>query len=176
MYKLLPKRIVLFNIIIISTLGNIYSQDPEFTQFYANPLYLNPAFSGSVRCPRIALNYRNQWPSLSANYVTTSFSYDQQIEGIYGGLGLLVTNDKAGEATLRTSTINLIYSYQLKVNRKFSVRFGLQAGYFQRSLDWNKLSFGDMLDPRRGFVYQTNDVPRGGKIGNVDFAAGIFRI
>jgi type IX secretion system PorP/SprF family membrane protein len=60
------------------------------------------------------------------------------------------------------------------VNRKFSVRFGVQAGYFQRSLDWSKLTFGDMIDPRRGFVYQTNDVPRGGTVGNVDFAAGIL--
>lgn len=30
-----------------------------------------------------------------------------------------------------------------------------------------------MIDPRRGFVYQTNDVPRGGTASNVDFAAGV---
>ncbi len=150
------------------------AQDPEFTQFYAAPLYLNPAFAGTARCPRIALNYRNQWPALSGTFVTQQFSYDQHIPSIYGGLGLMVTNDQAGEATLKTTTINLIYSYQLQVNRKFSVRFGMQAGYFQRSLDWNKLTFGDMIDPRRGFVYQTKDVPRGGTVGNVDFAAGIL--
>ena len=28
------------------------AQDPEFTQYFANPLYLNPAFAGSARCPR----------------------------------------------------------------------------------------------------------------------------
>ncbi|MFZ5552428.1 MAG: type IX secretion system membrane protein PorP/SprF [Bacteroidota bacterium] len=150
------------------------AQDPEFTQFYANPLYLNPAFAGSARCPRIAMNYRNQWPSLSGTYVTTSASYDQHVDGIYGGLGLLVTNDKAGEGTLNTTTISGIYSYQLKISRTFSIRAGVQATYFQKSLDWNKLTFGDMIDPRRGFVYQTGDVPRGGTVGNVDFSAGIL--
>ena len=37
------------------------AQDPEFTQFYANPLYLNPALTGVERCPRVILNYRNQY-------------------------------------------------------------------------------------------------------------------
>ena len=161
-------------LVSITTVGELKAQDPEFTQFYANPLYLNPAFAGAARCPRIAMNYRNQWPSLSGTFVTSSASYDQHVDGIYGGLGLIVTNDKAGEATLNTTNISAIYSYQLKINRQFSLRFGFQATFFQKSLDWNKLTFGDMIDPRRGFVYQTNDVPRGGSISNVDFSAGVI--
>ncbi len=165
-----------FSVVLISitAVGELKAQDPEFTQFYANPLYLNPAFAGAARCPRIAMNYRNQWPSLSGTFVTSSASYDQHVDGIYGGLGLLVTNDKAGEATLNTTNISAIYSYQLKINRSFSLRFGFQATFFQKSLDWNKLTFGDMIDARRGFVYQTNDVPRGGSISNVDFSAGVI--
>ena len=50
--------------ILLLTAGSAYAQDPEFTQFYANPLYLNPAFAGSSHCPRMNLNYRNQWPAL----------------------------------------------------------------------------------------------------------------
>lgn len=168
------KRSFFILIISLMEIFTAKAQDPEFTQFYANPLYLNPAFAGSVNCPRIALNYRNQWPSISGTYITSSFSYDQHIENIYGGLGLIVTHDQAGEATLNTSTINMMYSYQFKVNRTFSVRMAGQAGYFQRSLDWSKLAFGDMIDARRGFVFNTNDIPRGGTVGNVDFGAGIL--
>ncbi|MBK9420816.1 MAG: type IX secretion system membrane protein PorP/SprF [Flavobacteriales bacterium] len=151
-----------------------FAQDPQFTQFYANPLYLNPAFAGTARCPRVSLNYRNQWPALSGTFVTTSASYDQDVRGILGGLGVLVTSDQAGKGTLNTTTVSGIYSYTQAVSRKFSLKAGFQATYFQKSLDWNKLTFGDQIDPRRGFIYSTNDVPRGGSIGNADFSAGIL--
>ena len=151
-----------------------FGQDPQFTQFYANPLYLNPAFAGTARCPRVALNYRNQWPALTGTFVTTSASYDQDVRGIMGGLGLLVTSDQAGKGTLNTTTVSGIYSYTQAVSRKFSIKAGFQATYFQKSLDWNKLTFGDQIDPRRGFIYATNDVPRGGSVGNADFSAGIL--
>ncbi|MCO6481352.1 MAG: type IX secretion system membrane protein PorP/SprF [Flavobacteriales bacterium] len=162
--------------LVISLFGGLaaLAQDPQFTQFYANPLYLNPAFAGTARCPRVALNYRNQWPALSGTFVTTSASYDQDVRGIMGGLGLLVTSDQAGKGTLNTTTVSGIYSYTQAVSRKFSIKAGFQATYFQKSLDWNKLTFGDQIDPRRGFIYATNDVPRGGKVGNADFSAGIL--
>ncbi len=63
------------------------AQDPQFTQFYANPLYLNPAFAGTARCPRVVMNYRNQWPALTGTFVTTSASYDQHVDGLNGWLG-----------------------------------------------------------------------------------------
>lgn len=160
----------------ILTLNSIETkaQDPEFTQFYANPLYLNPAFAGTARCPRLVMNYRNQWPALTGTFVTTSASYDQHVETISGGLGLLVTNDRAGKGTLTTTTISGIYSYQQAISRKFSLKAGFQATYFQKSLDWSKLTFGDMIDPRKGFIYETQDIPRGGTVSNVDFSAGLL--
>ncbi len=163
----------MFGVFFIVLLNNGYSQDPEFTQFYANPLYLNPAFAGTHNCPRVTMNYRNQWPSISGSYVTQSFGYDQNVRSLKGGLGLLVTNDVAAK-TLSTLNVSGMYSYQIKVSRAFSVRVGFQATFFQKKLDWSKLTFGDMIDPRRGFVYQTNDVPRGGSKTGIDFSGGIL--
>jgi type IX secretion system PorP/SprF family membrane protein len=136
----------------------IYAQDPTFTQFYANPLYLNPAFAGSNKCPRISMNYRNEWPNLSGNYVTYSTSYDKYVKNIKGGIGLLATYDQQGRGTISTSMLGLIYSYHLKVNRKFTLLFGARAAYYQKSLDVTKLTFGDMIDPRKGFIYNTGDI------------------
>ncbi len=164
---------LVFAMVVLGGLSAM-AQDPQFTQFYANPLYLNPAFAGTARCPRVVLNYRNQWPALTGTFVTTSASYDQHVDGLMGGLGLLVTNDQAGKGTLNTTTVSGIYSYQQAISRKFSMKFGFQATYFQKSLDWSKLTFGDQIDPRRGFIYNTNDVPRGGKVGNADFSAGLL--
>lgn len=152
----------------------VRAQDPQFTQFYANPLYLNPAFAGSGKCPRVNINYRNQWPALKETYITTSAGYDQHFDGINGGLGLLVLNDKAGEGTINTTNISAMYAYQLNVNRKFSMRFGLQGTYVQKRLDWNKLTFGDMIDPRYGFVYATQEVRPTESRNFMDFSAGVL--
>jgi type IX secretion system PorP/SprF family membrane protein len=150
------------------------AQDPQFTQFYANPLYLNPAFAGTQRCPRLTMNYRNQWPGISGQFVTYSASYDQHIDAIAGGVGVLVWNDQAGQGTLKTTNVSLMYSYDRPINRHFSIRAGFQAAYFQKSLDWNKLTFGDMIDPRYGFIYNTQETPGPNTVGNVDFSAGIL--
>ena len=58
----MTKRIVIPALLLLFAYSeNAFAQDPSFTQFYANPLYLNPAFAGTARCPRLNLNYRNQW-------------------------------------------------------------------------------------------------------------------
>ena len=122
------KRVVLI-VIVSFSLGKsekLFAQDPEFTQFYANPLYLNPAMAGTAICPRFSLNYRNQWPAISGTYVTYSASYDQHFEGIKGGLGILVYDDRAGQGTLNTFSASGMYSYLLNVTRKFSLKFGFK--------------------------------------------------
>jgi len=172
---MIKKLVILSVAIVLSGLfGEVYAQDPQFTQFYANPLYLNPAFAGSARCPRICLNYRNQWPNLSGSFVTYSASYDQHIDAINGGLGVLVMTDDAARGTLKTTNVSLIYSYLLPVTREFSIKAGIQATYFQKSLDRSKLNFGDMIDPRRGFVWNTNEVIPNQNKQNVDFSAGLL--
>lgn len=165
---------LLICLVVSATWQTLYAQDPQFTQFYANPLYLNPAFAGTARCPRICMNYRNQWPNLSGTYVTYSASYDQHIDAIGGGLGFIVTQDDQARGTLKSTTGSLIYSYLLPVTREFSIKAGLQAGFFQKSLDRTKLNFGDMIDARRGFVWNTNEViPSQNKTG-LDFSAGLL--
>lgn len=154
-------------------IASAQAQDPAFTQFYANPLYLNPALAGSHGCPRFALNYRNEWPQLSGNYVTYSASYDQYFKNISGGFGVLATHDQQGQGTINTSMLGLIYSYHLNLGRKWKLLFGARASWYQKFLDWEKLTFGDMIDPRRGFIYSTGDVPRGGSRGFFDASSGI---
>lgn len=166
------KRLLLLGLFYISF--HSVAQDPTFTQFYSNPVYLNPALAGSSGCPRIAMNYRNQWPQLTGNYITYAAAYDTYAKNLSGGVGIMAMHDQQGQGTIQTSMIAGTYSYYLKVNRKFRIMFGGQAAYFQKYLDWSKLTFGDMIDPRRGFIYQTGDVPRGnGSHGFFDVSAGM---
>ncbi|MFM8742085.1 MAG: type IX secretion system membrane protein PorP/SprF, partial [Cytophagales bacterium] len=42
---------------LVATIS-VDAQDPQFSQFYAAPLYLNPAFAGSTNQNRVGINYR----------------------------------------------------------------------------------------------------------------------
>lgn len=157
---------------------NGFAQDPEFTQYYANPIYLNPAFAGSSYGPRFALNYRNQWPSISGGFVTYAASYDQHFDALSGGLGLQVVYDKAGDGDLSTTMGSLMYSYMLRVNKKFAIRAGIQASVISKSIDFSKLLFGDQIHPKLGFIYATKEsLGTEGKVTIppvADFSAGLM--
>lgn len=151
------------------------AQDPEFTQFYAAPIYTNPAMAGTASCGgggRVVLNYRNQWPSLPGTFVTTSASYDQHFDAIGGGVSLLLLDDRAGEGLLKSTTVSAGYSYQLEINRRVAMRFGLEGQYGQRSIDWQKLRFEDQIDPSRGFNNPTAEQLNNNVVNYANFAAG----
>lgn len=167
-------------ILCLGVAGFSFGQDPEFTQFYANPIYLNPAMAGTNGCPRVNFNYRNQWPSIPGAFVTNTVSYDQYVNVLHGGIAISMMNDMAGQNTINWNSLNLAYSYHLQASKKYTFLFGAQAGWNQKFLDWNKLTFGDMIDPRKGFIYQTGDLPSGrvfdngwGTKGFFDVSAGV---
>ena len=97
----MKKLIILFAFAISSSF--VEAQDPTFTQFFSNPIYLNPALAGSSGCPRFAMNYRNEWPQLTGNYVTYSAAYDTYAKSISGGIGILAMHDQQGQGTISTS-------------------------------------------------------------------------
>lgn len=154
------------------TCSGAFAQDPTFSQFYANPIYLNPALAGSAVCPRAVLNYRNQWPGIAATFVTYSASYDQYVPGVKGGLGIQAYHDNAGNGTINTNSISGMYAYQAQLEKRVSIKAGFQATYYQRSIDWQKLTFGDQIHERFGFIYPTSETPIQNNVNKLDFSAG----
>ena len=157
---------------------NAYGQDPAFSQFYSNPLYLNPAFAGANNngCPTTNLNYRDQWPGIGRTYITYSASYDQHVDALGGGIGILVHQDQAGNGNLNTLNASLLYSYLLEVNRNFTVKVGFETSYKSLSLDWGNLTFGDQIDPTYGFIYATQEqiVNNPKHVSYPDFSTGFL--
>jgi len=159
--------------LLLAGAPQLRAQDPEFTQFYANPLYLNPALAGTKVCPRISLNYRNQWPGISGTYVTYATSYDQYIHNIKGGIGVTAFTDQAGQGTLNTTGVGAIYNNHLPIKKNVAINTAIQVGYWQKALNWDKLSFGDQIDPARGFINYTNETPGLSRVTNFDVHAGM---
>ena len=135
----------IFTILFCLTCLVSSAQDPEFSQYYTAPLYLNPAFTGTATDHRLIANYRNQWPSVSNGFVTYAFSYDYNLAGLNSGLGVMLMTDKAGSANLKSTTINFQYSYKVNLSEEWMLSSGLNFGVGFRNIDFNKLVFGDQL-------------------------------
>jgi hypothetical protein len=71
----------LFTLFVCIALASVSTaQDPNFSQFFASPLTLNPALTGKFDgVYRFAANYRNQWPTISNAYTTMTASIDMGI-------------------------------------------------------------------------------------------------
>jgi type IX secretion system PorP/SprF family membrane protein len=137
-------------------------------------LYLNPSFAGIERDTRRAfLNYRNQWPKISGNYVTYSASYDQYIDHIHGGFGVRVMNDVQGDGAISQFELGMIYAYHIYVTRELTISGGIDVHYVQRSLNTTDLILEDMIDPGTGEVSNpSNDFLYSQKTAYPDFTVG----
>ncbi|MCB0715882.1 MAG: PorP/SprF family type IX secretion system membrane protein [Chitinophagaceae bacterium] len=140
--------------------GVAKAQDPNFSQFFASPLTLNPAMTGLFDGTfRVAGNYRNQWPTINNAYVTKTASIDfgvlknrlPDIDNM--GVGVLGYSDRAGDGVLITNGAGLSLAYHkgLDENGYHSISAGFQGAYLNKRLDLTKVYFEDELTPF-GFV------------------------
>jgi len=156
----------LFSVTLVS------GQDAVFSQFYANPVYLNPALAGNLICPRIALNYRNQYPALGGNYVTYNAAADMYVKALSGGMAVIATSDMTGP--LASISGNIVYAYHLRITQKLRMNAALQAGYYQIRLNWDNLVFEDMIVPSTGEIISGSEAqPAKLNVGDVDFSSGL---
>jgi type IX secretion system PorP/SprF family membrane protein len=161
------------------------AQDPNFSQFFASPLTLNPALTGKFDGSfRVAGNYRNQWPTINNAFVTKTASFDFGIlkgripEIDQMGVGFLGFTDRAGDGVLVTNAAGLSLSYHkgLDENGYHSIGAGFQGAYVNKRLDVSKVVFEDELTPL-GFVPGTTGEIFTNKQINVSYAdvnAGIL--
>ncbi len=167
------KASVLFLLVtLILSVSSVSGQDVAFSQYYANPVYLNPALAGNKICPRVTLNYRNQYPSLGGHFVSYSTGADMHVDAISGGVAVMANADMSGP--LASFSGSAVYSYRLKVTNKITMNAALQAGYFQYRLNWDKLIFEDMIVPGTGEIIPGSETqPDRMNVGDVDFSTGM---
>src|ERR1035437_855803 len=148
-----------------------FGQAFQMTQFYAAPVFLNPAFTAADACARLTTNYRIQWPSIPGAFRTYLLAFDHRLERQNSGIGFLFTNDEAGSGNLRSTTFNAQYSYQLQLSRAWAFNAGFEAGYAERNYDFNKFIFGDQI------AYGTAisvEQPTHDKVQYLDLSSGIL--
>jgi type IX secretion system PorP/SprF family membrane protein len=169
-------KITLILLFAVAGMQGVNAQDVGFSQFYANPLYLNPAFAGSKVAPRIALSYRAQWPGLVSAFSTVSASYDQYINDMHGGIGAILLSDRQGDhGMLNTNMLAAMYSFRFQVHEDIFVNLALQAGVVNMNLNWdpNIMRWPDQIDANCGWINLTSATPPDNRSKFYpDFAAG----
>jgi type IX secretion system PorP/SprF family membrane protein len=161
--------------------SSLLAQDPVFSQFFAAPIYLNPAFTGVSITPKISLMYRNQWQGLDDAYQTYGASFDQSVEDYNSGMGFIAMMDREGGGIYQTARFSGLYGYKLNFDNNWTIKFGVEAGFFQKMIDWDRLVFTDQLSPISGAVdpsgnpvlseeIQPEDLRRSG----LDISAGLL--
>ena len=138
------RKLLVIILMIFST--QLFAQDPHFSQYYAAPLYLNPALSGTTNSHRIVLNNRIQWPSLPRAFTTYAVSYDFYKPELKSGFGFMATTDRAGTAALRATTLGFIYSYKIQMDQRWVLSPAIYFGWGNRGMDFNELVFGDQIE------------------------------
>jgi type IX secretion system PorP/SprF family membrane protein len=141
----LPKRIIYSLILSLILFADCFGQDPTFSQFYANSLYLAPSFAGATDEYRLAINYRNQWPAVPGVFHTYSISFDKALVNFNSGIGVLATYDVAGSGDLSTTNIGLLYSYDFQISDEWHIRPGINFKFYYLGLDIYKLIFNSQM-------------------------------
>lgn len=134
--------------VLLATLSTtaVLAQDPQFSQYFAAPIYHNPAFTGASHKSRVIANYRNQWPSIPGAFVTYATSFDTYFKEYNSGVGVVAYRDRAGSGGFSTTSFAANYAYELGITSQWVARAGLSFGYATRNIDFTKLTFRDQLN------------------------------
>jgi len=147
------KTIISFILCFITLKG--MAQDPKFSQYFASPLTLNPAYTGFFDGDyRIALNTRQQWGNLGDPYNTYSISgdlklnADENFSNSIFSIGLSGLFDESFNKALKSQYISASFSYYQYLDVEHKFKFGLapQLSYVSKFLDYNKLTFASQFN------------------------------
>lgn len=147
------RKEILF-LLALFTVLTATAQDPNFSQFFASPLTLNPALTGKFDGQyRVAGNYRNQWPTISNAYTTGTVSFDAGIlknhisEVDQFGVGVMGFTDRSANGALQHNYLSLSTAYHKGLDEDGfnQIGAGFQASYVSKILNVSSLKFGDQL-------------------------------
>ncbi len=101
-------------------------QDPAYSMYMFNGLFLNPAYAGSQEAISVMGIYRHQWAGMEGAPRTANISVHTPFRRDQYAIGLTLTNDKIGLAN--TFSVTPAFSYRLRI-KESRLCFGIQASF-----------------------------------------------
>lgn len=142
----------LFILLLTIVSKGLSAQDVQYSQFYANPLFLNPAFAGSTEMARVGVNFRNQWPALDESFVAYTAYADIFSERFQSGFGLIVSGARESFTQSQINEIGLVYSYRLRLGENRYLHAGAQGSFVSRDVLFDRVVLGTQLDIDKGVI------------------------
>src|SRR5215217_3760908 len=145
-------RKLLFSFLLLMGVFSVKAQDPNFSQFFASPLTLNPALTGKFDGDfRFAANYRNQWPTINNAFTTYTVSADAGIlknrisEVDQFGVGVMGLRDQSGNGVIKYDYVAFSTAYHKGLDEDGfnQIGAGFQATFATKKLDVTSLKFED---------------------------------
>ncbi len=122
-------------------------QDPHFTQYFDNALFVNPAYAGSKGVMNITGLHREQWVGFEGRPRSTTFSIHSPLTYESVGLGFTLVNDQIGP--IQQTMFYGDFSYSIRFRQKdHKLSFGLKAGVNMINISSNDLATTDPSDPK----------------------------
>ena len=141
----------------------LFAQDIHFTQFFTNPLILNPAQTGNYEGNyRVGFNFKAQWPFAITNtiynyhtespYIDFSFG-ERKLKNSWFGLGMNFVNDQAGDGRLLYRRFGLSGAYHQAFDKdhRYVLSTGVGFSYIIRSVDFSQFYFNNQWVQDDGF-------------------------
>lgn len=118
-------------------------QDPQFSQYMFNPLYINPGYAGSRGIMNGAIVFRKQWVGFDGAPTTGVLAINTPTKKGKVGLGFELINDRIGPKS--TSGFYVDYAYRIPLG-KGKLAFGLGAGIATYRINWSEVEYKDQAD------------------------------
>jgi type IX secretion system PorP/SprF family membrane protein len=122
-------------------------QDPQFTQFFDNKLFVNPAYAGSKDLLNFTAMHREQWMGFEGKPVSTTMSLHSPLRYETVGLGLTMVRDQSGPISQTMAYGDFSYTLKFK-NELRKISFGLKAGINNISAATSELKTTEENDPK----------------------------
>ncbi len=132
------KRTFYTAFIVVCGISARAQQDPQFTQYMFNNLFLTPAYAGVDGFTQVTVMHRSQWLGYQSSFgdggapTTQLLSFNTPIHKIKSGFGAYVSNDRLGPQS--NLEAQLMFAYHLGIkDSKLSI--GVKAGVFSMAID-----------------------------------------
>jgi len=125
--------------------------DPHFSQYYAYPLWLNPALTGAIDGNyRVTAQYRSQWGGISNPFKTPGISADI-VTNKNVSFGLNIMSLQAGSIGYSYETGYATMAYNGVRFGYHQISLGMAFGAIARRFDPSKFQVGSQWDPNMGY-------------------------